>query len=157
VLLPLATFCKVLLPITFCLLQHTTRSCLLLLQHTHIPNVLSPCHYMTINICCQNTPKLLLLITLLLKHTQTNNKQTPTKLRTLDAKVILKLPMWATPNYTHRDTHLSYCCMLSCCCMPINYCAHTHKGICFVRTTNLKLVWNLLASQQEKKKENLSN
>jgi len=47
---------------------------------------------MTINACCQNTPKLLLLITLLLKHTQTNNKQAPTKLTTFDAQVILKLP-----------------------------------------------------------------
>jgi hypothetical protein len=47
---------------------------------------------MTINACCQNTPKLLLLITLLLKHTQINNKQAPTKLTTLDAQVILKLP-----------------------------------------------------------------
>ncbi len=94
VLLPLATFCKaLLLPVVLCLLQHThIRVNYCCDTHTHSLNVLSPSHYMTIYACWQNTPKLLLLITLLLKHTQINNKQASTKLTTLDAQAISKLP-----------------------------------------------------------------
>jgi hypothetical protein len=47
---------------------------------------------MIINACWWNTPKLFLLITLLLKHIQANNEQVPTKITTFDAQAISKLP-----------------------------------------------------------------